>query len=51
MLYTYNKAKPKQCAMHLEAIQVVKYTTEQINLKLDQTNILRNSRKLELWLF
>lgn len=36
MLYSYTKAKPKKYAMHLEAIDVVKYTTEQAKLKLGQ---------------
>lgn len=34
MLYSYTKAKPKKYATHLEAINAVKYTTEQVKLKL-----------------
>lgn len=36
MLYSYTKAEPKKYATHLEEINVVKYATEQVKLKLGQ---------------
>lgn len=51
MLYTYTKAKPKQCAMHLEVINSKVYNKTTEVKTGSMTNILKNSRKIELSLF